>query len=231
MSALAEESCPPDPHRDQDANARIEHLQLLLDEANHRFKNNLQVLCSLVEVAHREASNLEARAILSDVSHRVAAMGAAQQVLYDAGHSSKFDARSLLNNIDRNASLGFAQHARIVTVCEMKSASLPSQTAMPLALILNELLMNAAKHATNQRGEVNIKVSFAERARSYELIVQDDGPGFDLKEAHGSKSSGLGLIAALARQLHGCFTVECNSGARCIVRWPASPARLGDDYE
>jgi two-component sensor histidine kinase len=78
---------------------------------------------------------------------------------------------------------------------------------MPLALVLNEPLTNAAKHGTNDRGRVNINVRLSQHSGSYDLYVQDHGPGFDFEEAEG-RSSGLCLVAALAQRLKGTFTVE-----------------------
>ena len=73
--------------------------RLLLDEVNHRIKNNLQMLCSLLESARRETCSEEARAVLSDASRRVSAMGAAQHVLYVAGNSTDFSAERFLKAV------------------------------------------------------------------------------------------------------------------------------------
>ena len=90
---------------------------------------------------------------------------------------------------------------------------------MPLALVLNELLANAAKHGANDRGRVTIDVGLSQRSGSVELYVQDRGPGFNFEEAEG-RSSGLGLVTVLTQRLKGTFTVERRSGARCTLRFP-----------
>ena len=72
---------------------------------------------------------------------------------------------------------------------------------MPLALIINELLMNAAKYGANQHGQVTITVGFSRCPGLYELCVQDEGLGFDLDPS--SRLSGLGLVGALAQRLGG----------------------------
>ena len=89
---------------------------------------------------------------------------------------------------------------------------------MPLALIINELLMNAAKYGANQHGQVTITVGFSRCPGLYELCVQDEGLGFDLDPS--SRLSGLGLVGALAQRLGGSFSVERTPGARCTVRFP-----------
>jgi two-component sensor histidine kinase len=102
---------------------------------------------------------------------------------------------------------------------EVTTGSLPKETAVPLALVLNELLTNAAKHGANDRGRVTISVGLNQRSGSHELYVQDRGPGFNFEEAQG-RSSGLGLVMMLTQRLKGTFTVEQRSGARCTLRFP-----------
>jgi two-component sensor histidine kinase len=98
---------------------------------------------------------------------------------------------------------------------------LPNEISMPLALILNELLTNAAKHGINGRGTGEILVTLHRQGDQMALTVEDDGPGFDVL-ATGRRSSGLGLVRGMCRQLRGTFEVERKAGARCIVRFPAT---------
>jgi two-component sensor histidine kinase len=102
---------------------------------------------------------------------------------------------------------------------EATTGTLPKETAVPLALALNELLTNSVKHGANDRGQVIINVGLSQRSGSHELYVQDRGPGFNLEEIQG-RSSGLGLVTILAQRLKGTFTVERRSGARCTLIFP-----------
>ena len=111
----------------------------------------------------------------------------------------------------------FAKNVRIV--CEAASGELANDTIMPLALISNELLTNAVKHAQNGRDQVAIRLGLTREAGSYVLYIEDDGPGFEFEKAR-RRSSGLGLVIGLARQLGGTFQVERAPGARCTVRFP-----------
>ena len=92
---------------------------------------------------------------------------------------------------------------------EVTTGSLPKETAVPLALVLNELLTNAAKHGANDRGPVTINVGLNGRSGSHELYVQDRGPGFNFEEAQG-RSSGLrtgnDVDATAQGNLHGGTT-------------------------
>ncbi len=191
--------------------------KVLLDELNHRVKNNMQMLNALLRAAQRETRSAEARLVLSDASNRVGAMAAAQQVLYDAGNATTYSAKNFLEGVCASAKQAFSGSVNI-SVADCTSARLSNDTAMPLALILNELLTNAAKHGRNATGDGSIQVRLTKAPDSYLLEVEDDGPGFDAGEA-SKRASGLGLVSGLARQLGGTLKVERMPGARCVVQF------------
>jgi PAS domain S-box-containing protein len=197
--------------------------RMLLDELNHRVKNNMQMLHSLLRTAQRETQSPQARAVLADAGQRVGAMAAAQQVLYEAGNPITYRARDFLEGVCASARQAFTLNISI-EISDCPSARLSNDTAMPLALILNELLTNAAKHGVIE-GEGSIRVGLTRGLDSFELIVEDDGSGFDLGEAH-RRASGLGLVSGLARQLGGALKVERAPGARCRVQFIDRGARL-----
>jgi two-component sensor histidine kinase len=196
----------------------IELRDQLLDELNHRLKNNLQMLHGLLQTAARKTDNSEAREVLSDTSRRIGAMGIAQQIFYSVGSSTDVSAQGFLEAVCANASAFFGKEVSINY--QATTGSLPKETAVPLALVLNELLTNAAKHGANDRGRVTINVGLDQCAGTHELCVQDRGRGFNFEQVRG-RSSGLGLVTMLAQRLKGTFTVEQRSGAHCTLSFPA----------
>jgi two-component sensor histidine kinase len=191
--------------------------KILLDELNHRVKNNMQMLCGLLESAQREAP-AEAQVVLKDASRRVGAMAAAQRVLYSSGAATTFSASEFLHAVCKSAQLAFTNSVQVKI--ESCSGFLSNDVSMPLALILNELLTNAAKHSM-KGDETSITVGLRNAEREMVLWVEDDGPGFVYRPNSGRRSSGLGLVAGLTKQIQGTFEVERGVGTRCIVRFPA----------
>jgi PAS domain S-box-containing protein len=196
--------------------------KVLLDELNHRVKNNMQMLHSLLRAAQRQTGSAEAQVVLADASQRIAAMAAAQQVLYDADHPTNYDTKDFIAAVCSTAKQSLGKTIDIAW--DSCTAELPNDTAMPLALILNELLTNAAKHGTNGRERASIKVGLTRTPDAFVLHVEDSGAGFDLDEVR-RRSSGLGLVTGLARQLGGTFSVERTPGARCVVRFLEQKSR------
>lgn len=189
--------------------------RMLLRELNHRVKNNMQMLQSLLYAAAKKTRNAEAADILDEASKRITAMAAAQRVLY-ATDATSFQAGEFLDAVCQSAQQTLPPNVKIV--CAPASGELSNDTAMPLALILNELLTNAAKYGVNGSGDCVIRVGLTKEGGSFVLYVEDDGPGFDLKTV-ASRSSGLGLVQGLAGQLRGYFEVTRNPATRCTLRF------------
>ncbi|HZR72747.1 MAG TPA: PAS domain S-box protein [Bradyrhizobium sp.] len=189
--------------------------RVLVRELNHRVKNNMQMLQSLLRMSMRRTKDDAARKVLEDATNRIAAMAAAQQALYGATAADRFSAMEFLNAVCEAAQQAFPPNLKIVR--EVASGELDNDDAMPLALILNELLTNAAKYGCNGGGESQIRVGLA-NSDGLELYVEDDGPGFDLESVSG-RSSGLKLVQLLARQVRGHLEVVAKPASRCTVRF------------
>jgi len=206
--------------RDVTARKRAEQAEtqqrVLLGELNHRVKNNMQVLQSLLGVAARQAGSAEAREVLEEASGRISAMAAAQRVLYTTPDATRFNARDFLNTVCETTKQTFSQELDID--CEADAIQLPNDAAIPLALIVNELLTNAVKHGLNGRSAGNIRVRLTRENDSFLFYVEDDGPGFQLQSVQ-RRSSGLALVQGLARQLRGEFEVTRTPATRCSVRF------------
>ncbi len=130
--------------------------RILLNELNHRVKNNMQMLQSLLHTASRQTENGEARRVLSEASGRIAAMAAAQRILYGTTEATRFNAQDFLNSVCDSVRQTYSTEAKIT--CEAGAIELSNDVSMPLALILNELLTNALKYGANADGEVNIRI-------------------------------------------------------------------------
>jgi PAS domain S-box-containing protein len=194
--------------------------RLLFAELNHRIKNNMQMLYALLSTARRETDSEDARGALDDASRRVAAMAAAQTALYQSDDLSRFDSEAFLASVCAAATGAWG--ARLSLDLRADAGKLANDVAVPLALILNELVTNAVKYGAGPEGREAIRVALTRDGGRFTLAVEDDGPGFDLCEMR-RKSSGLGLVTGLARQIGGRFRVERSGGARCVVEFSGPP--------
>jgi PAS domain S-box-containing protein len=192
--------------------------RLLFNELNHRVKNNMQMLQSLLHMSVSRTASSEARKVLSDASNRVAAMASAQQVLYGTTDAKRFNAAELVQAVSQTVQHIFPQAVKVA--CDVCDDAISNEFAMPLALILNELLTNALKHG-GARGQRIVTVQLHRRGDGFQLAVEDEGPGFDLHEVL-PHSSGLQLVNRLIRQLRGAFEVVRSPRCRCVVTFPGA---------
>jgi PAS domain S-box-containing protein len=190
--------------------------RVLLNELNHRVKNNMQMLQILLEAGAQRAESPEARDVLEEASGRIMAMAAAQRVLYTTPDATRFNARDFLNAVCETAKQTFPHELDIDY--EGDAVQLSNDAAMPLALIANELLTNAVKYGHVGQAIGTIRVRLKRQADSFLFYVEDDGPGFDLQSVQ-RRSSGLRLVQALARQLGGKFEVIRSPATRCSLRF------------
>lgn len=153
--------------------------------------------------------------MLDEASRRIAAMAAAQRVLYGTTNATQFKCDEFLSSVCRTVQETLPSNTKVV--CERSSGELPNDAAMPLALILNELLTNAAKHGTKGNIPSIIRAGLSSNADHFELSIEDDGPGFDL-DAVRQQSSGLRLVEGLARQLGGQLHVTRHP-SRCVIEF------------
>lgn len=192
------------------------HQRVLLNELNHRVKNNMQMIQSLLDAAARQVGRVEPRRIFEEASRRVAAMSAAQRILYATKDATRFKANEFIDAVCKSVRETLPADVSIVRLDS--SGELSNDTAMPLALILNELLTNAAKYGRRQgHDEVVVRVGLVKDGDGFCLFVEDDGPGFDL-DAVRPNASGLRLVQGLAAQLRGRIEIT-QRPTRCGVRF------------
>jgi two-component sensor histidine kinase len=194
----------------------LQERNLLLRELHHRVKNNMQMLSGMLASAQREMKNEEARAVLMDASRRLVAVGAVQQMLYSSNSFTGVQAQEFLETITSAVLQASGQRAHLVI--DAGSFQLANDLAVPISLILNELLANALKYGRPLQGDPEIRVRLEFARGDYLLSIEDNGPGFDIVETR-KRASGLGLVRGLARQLGASLTVERNPGARVLVRF------------
>ncbi len=195
----------------------VRERELLLRELEHRVKNNMQMLSGLLSGAEREASSPEAKAALKDASLKFSAVRTVQQLLYRSDDLEMVNSQPLVRTLIEAIATLSTEPMR--TAVNVEPIDLPIDTAVPIGLILNELLTNAVKYGRPPSGTQQLCVDFVCHEDKIRLAVQDNGLGFDPSESL-KRASGIGLVRGLLRQLGGSFAVERAGGSRCIVTFP-----------
>lgn len=197
---------------------------LLLDEVNHRVKNSLQQIASVVRLQARSVEHADAREALNRTLDRIIAVGRVHEQMYkaddaidafDAGRYTEALAQDLVGSLGRDD---------VALETAIEHAVLDVKQAVPLALILNELITNALKYGCPPDRASTIRVAFGTEGELYRLSVADDGEGLpkDFSPTQ-RKSLGMRAVEALARQLGGRLEIEQpKTGASFAVVFPRS---------
>jgi two-component sensor histidine kinase len=198
----------------------LQDRDLMLRELHHRVKNNIHMLAGMLSAARRETQIPEAAMVLEEAGRRLSAVGAVHQMLYRGDNLTGVAGDAYVARI--GMMVMEAAGARDCLSVVADPVEVPNDAAVPLALILNELLSNALKHGGQSDGSPGeIELGLAAVDADIEMWVMDQGPGFDAVAESGRRASGLGLVRGLTRQIGGFFSVGQGraGGARCAVRF------------
>lgn len=192
---------------------------VLLKEIHHRVKNNLQIILSLLNLQMRRLDDTESLAILRNSKDRIHSMSLVHEKLYQSENLASIGFRSYIQTLTNNLIRSYSTEDRIQVKYEVEDVQLGIETAVPCALIINEIFTNALKHAFPESRAGNVSINLQrEEKKNLRLIIADDGVGLPRDFVHdGSKSLGMRLVHILVEQLHGEFEIKNNNGTQCVI--------------
>ena len=202
----------------------LERHQLMTKEVNHRINNSLQIVASMLHLQTTTTQSDEVRHALQDASSRIAAIARAHQRLYGSDQIGKVDLGAYLSDICND--LGKAMPDCKINVSAAPDIHCATDTAIPVALLVNELITNSAKYAYPDGGcEVWLDVSRA--GDGIAISVRDRGIGLPLEfDPNSGKRLGMRLVSALSSQVNADLQVRrLTPGTEFFLSIPASPAK------
>ncbi|MCZ4409817.1 tetratricopeptide repeat protein [Cryomorphaceae bacterium 1068] len=190
--------------------------ELLLREIHHRVKNNLQVVSSLLSIQGREIKDEKAKDAISESKNRVHSMALIHQYLYSDKELASINMEEYIPNLCKKLFNAYKlDHDLIDLKIEVEPISLDIDTAIPLGIIINELITNSLKYAFDANDEGQISVTFAERQNQLMLTVSDSGKGMQGK-TRSELSFGMKLIRAFEEKLQAKIEILENGGFEVI---------------
>lgn len=193
---------------------------LLLKEQNHRVKNNLQVISALLSLQANRIENTDARKAIEDSQLRVQAMGMIHKKLY-GDNVVEIDMKTFIPELAECILPVFGYHnGSVHHLIETTVENLNVDKAVPVGLILNELLTNSCKYAFPKTEKPYFNIALLKNPdNTISLTFQDNGPGFDYEQANKKGSFGLKLIELQSRQIFGEYWWEINNGLTFSLTW------------
>ena len=186
--------------------------EFLLKEIHHRVKNNLEIVSSLLALQSAEINDPKIVDAMQKSKHRIQSMSMVHQKLYQEKSLSSIEMKAYFEELAHYVVNVFDAGNRIEVLFEMNTLELDVDTAIPIGLIVNELVTNSLKYAfpNNQKGI--IKIGLKKEHSQLFLKVSDNGIGKSDKEEYIGTGFGTKLIQLLTRQLEGKMNLDIENG-------------------
>ena len=213
---------------DEERVASLREKDVLIREIHHRVKNNLQLISGLLDMTLTRTADAPTCSILTDMMLKIKTMSQIHNRLYDSKQFGKISLTGQIRDQVSGLSDIFSQKGHEIC-CKINPGEvfLPVDQALPCALVVNEILSNAYKHAFKGREHGTINISALQVDGQIKITIRDDGIGlpehFDISR---TDSLGLNLIRTLVQhQLKGSITFESHEGTEIRMEFPVIIAK------
>ncbi|CAH8281605.1 two-component sensor histidine kinase [Mariniflexile fucanivorans] len=196
-------------------------IELLLKEVHHRVKNNLEIVSSLLALQSAQIKDPNTKEAIVESQNRVNSIGIVHQKLYKGSNLGAIEMKDYVLNLSETILDSFGAENKVHLNLAMNTLDLDIDTAVPLGLIINELLTNTVKYAfpDNNTGTITIKLE-KQTNNMLHLEVADNGIG----KSGITQGTGFGsqLISLLTRQLNGTMTEDYSNGTSFVFNFQLS---------
>lgn len=193
---------------------------VLLSEIHHRVKNNMAVVSGLLSLQEGYLNDSATKALFVESQNRIKTMALIHEKLYQSDDFTHIGFDGYIRDLVQTIEYSYGSLSKTIHVqTEIFHAYLDLNTAVPCALILNELLSNAYKHAFTDKNNGTIIISFIKEEEIFYLIVSDNGKGVDLSKIKNSQSLGFTLVQALVKQIKAELTISSERGTRIQIKF------------
>lgn len=194
----------------------IEEKEILLKEIHHRVKNNLMVISSLLNLQSQYITDKADLAIFKESQTRARSMALIHERLYQSTDLKRIDFGEYIQTLSTDLYHTYVRDPKQVKInTDIENIMLDINTAIPLGLIVNELLTNSIKHAFPPGTSGEITLQFYKKGEKLILIVKDNGIGFPQNlDFCNTDSLGLQLVNSLTSQINGEIELDQNQGTK-----------------
>jgi PAS domain S-box-containing protein len=206
--------------------ASVREKEILLQEVHHRVKNNLQIIQSLLRLQAYAVGDPALHELFRDSQNRVHAMALVHEQLYGAQDVAHVDCSAYLHELAVSVLRSYeVQSARIALTWAIDGElAVDINTAIPLGLIMTELVSNSLKHAFPAGRTGTVTVGLHDDGAGLMMTVRDDGIGLPAIAGAGTTNSlGIQLVGDLTEQLGGTVTVDGQAGTAFLICLPHRP--------
>ncbi|MBD2125603.1 PAS domain-containing protein [Microcoleus sp. ZQ-A2] len=212
---------------EQALRASLREKEILLQEVHHRVKNNLQIICSLLDLQAQNLNDEKTLEVFQESYNRIKSMAIIHEKLYQSTSLEKINFAEYIETLTNHLILSYKVNPELIkTDINIETIYLNIDTAIPCGLIVNELLSNSIKYAFPNQAKGLIELKFkSHKNQKFTLIVKDNGVGFPQDLNFPKKATlGLKLVTVLTQQLEGEIELNQEQGMEFKISFPSVKA-------
>jgi PAS domain S-box-containing protein len=207
---------------EEDIKKSLKEKEVLIREIHHRVKNNMQIIISLLSLQSMYLDDDRINDVFMECQNRVTSMGMIHESLYQSKDLSSINFLEYIKKLIQGLFTSYGINTnKIKYKINVEDISLSIDTAIPLGLLLNEIISNSLKHAFPNNREGVVYIDFhRENDHKFKLIVGDNGVGFDKEiDLKHIPTLGLNLINTLVNQLEGTIKLYKDGKTKFIIKF------------
>lgn len=200
----------------QNLEASLKEKEILLAEVHHRVKNNLAIISALINLQVENLEDDKSKRIFEETKDRIYSMALIHNQLYQNNSFARIEFAQYIHNFCTYLSKSYQTDRKIDILKNTDKIQLDIKTAIPCALILNELITNSFKHAFKKQATGTIDVGLKREENKIRFWVADSGSGMDAAKLQ-STTMGMNLVTSLVEQIDGNLEYENSNGSRFVI--------------
>jgi two-component sensor histidine kinase len=196
--------------------------KFLLKEIHHRVKNNLNIIIGLLELQSQNIEDLYIKEMFRESINRIRSMAIIHEYLYRSDNQSQIDLSVYIESLADNLLSVYADNKReLFFNYTLDNLMVDFDMAIPVGLIVNEVVTNSIKHAFLDKENGRIDISLEKKDHAINLILKDDGIGIPVNfDIENNKTLGLQLVKLLVNQLNGKYKIYREDGTAVQIEIP-----------
>jgi two-component sensor histidine kinase len=199
----------------------LQEKEVLLAEIQHRVKNNLSVIIGLFNLQISNSPNEQTRQAINEARNRVLSIAMVHERLYKKENLSRINLKPYISELAKEVVKSHPLHHRIEIVDELDELDADITKAVPIGLVVNEVITNSLKHAFSpDANKPSIRIKLTAHFGLIAVKIEDNGKGFPPNLERNDLSLGLSLIESLAQQIDGSIHMSNNNGAVVKLTFP-----------
>ena len=201
--------------------AAAKQIKLLMKELHHRVKNNLQIVSSLLSLQSFRIKDKAAADAVREGQHRIEAMSMIHQRLYTHDNITEVNIKEYVTDLSESLMLAYGYNRNNFELkLLIENEMMDVDKAIPLSLIINELVTNAFKYAYTGIANPVLTITLTKAQSDIQLFIADNGKGINMQEWQTNKGYGKELVQTFTKQLDGEMSVTVDSGTIFKITFP-----------